>query len=213
MTDIAEHFDREAANHDNNFIDNMQMKPFYDEIESQLDKCVNNQNILVLGCGTGLEIERIKSKSKVTAVDISENMLNELLKKKFHDEIELTTICSSFLDIDFGNSAYDIVLSCYAMHHFNHEQKLVLYKKIHECLKSGGVFINGDTMAKTKDDELRKYQLAESVYREQNKPFGSLHIDIPFCYEHETDVLREVGFNNIMLEREWDITKLYKAIR
>lgn len=213
MESISEHFNKTAQNHDNNFINDMEMKPFYDEIESQLCKCTNKDNILVLGCGTGLEIERIKSKAKVVAVDISENMLEELRKKDLYKEIELSTICGSFLDMDFGESNYDIVLSCYAMHHFTADQKLSLYRKIFNCLNSGGVFINGDTMAKTREEELNRFKFAESIYAEQNKPFGSLHIDIPLCYEHEMEILYDVGFNNISLEREWTFTKLYRAGR
>ena len=212
MKNIAEHFNEEAKNHDN-FFRNAEMKPFYDEIETQINKCVNKNNILVLGCGTGIEIERIKSKSKVTAVDISEEMLNELRKKNFHEEIELSTICGSLLEMDLGNDLYDVVLSCYVMHHFNEAQKLYLYSNIHKCLTSGGVFINGDITAKTKEDEISRYKAAKNIYAEQNKQFGSLHIDIPLYYEHEFDILNKTGFSNVILEHEWTHTKLYRACK
>jgi Methylase involved in ubiquinone/menaquinone biosynthesis len=212
MKNIADHFNEEAKNHDN-FFGNAEMKPFYDEIEIQINKCVIKGNILVLGCGTGLEIEKIKSKSKVTAVDISQEMLNELRKKNFHEDIELSTICGSLLDMDLGNNVYDIVLTCYVMHHFNEPQKLSLYSNIHKCLKSDGVFINGDIMANTKEDEISGYKAAENIYREQNKQFGSLHIDVPMYYEHELGILNKTGFNNVTLEREWTHTKLYRACK
>lgn len=211
MERIEEHFNKEAEKHDSFFIDELGLKEFYDEIEMQLNKCINKENILVLGCGSGLEIERIKFHSKVTAIDISENMIQKLKKKKLHKDIILDTVCGSFLDIDFGRNNYDIVLSCYAMHHFNENQKLKLYQKIRDALKVKGVFINGDSMAKSLEEEVERYERAKVIYDEQNLPFGSLHLDVHFCLEHELETLKNAGFEDIVIEREWNKTKLYRA--
>ncbi len=211
MNSITEHFNKEAKNHDNNFINDMGMSEFYNEIENQLNKCSVKNNILVLGCGTGLEIERIKFKADVTAVDISKNMLTELCKKGLYSEVTLNTICGSFLEIDFPSKSFDIILACYAMHHFVESQKASLYKKIYNWLSDDGVFLNGDTMEKTRQNELNRLAEAEKIYKEQNLPFGSLHIDIPFCYGHELEVLKNAGFKTFVLEKEWDRTKLYRA--
>jgi tRNA (cmo5U34)-methyltransferase len=43
----------------------------------------NMHGILVLGCGTGLEIKRINYSAKVIATDISSGMLVELKKKNY----------------------------------------------------------------------------------------------------------------------------------
>jgi len=212
MKRMEEHFNLEAEKHDSYFLDELGMKEFYDEIESQLNK---NQykKILVLGCGSGLEVERIKYKASVTAVDISENMLEKLKEKKLHPKVTLNTICGSFLDLDFSEAAYDLVLSCYAMHHFNEEQKIDLYKKINRSLKSGGIFLNGDSMSKDKEEEKKKFEHALKVYESENIPFGSLHIDVHFTYNHELQVLKQSGFNKVLLEREWSKTKLYRACK
>jgi len=42
-------------------------------------------------------------------------------------------------------------------------------------------------------------------------PFASLHVDVPFCFEHEKEVLRKAGFNEVELVRKWTNTKLYKC--
>ena len=211
VKNITEHFNEEAQKHDNNFINNMGLGEFYDEIERQINKCSVKDNILVLGCGTGLEIERIKFKANVVAVDISGNMIEELKKKEIYHGISLKTVCASFLDMDFGNEFYDIVLSCYAMHHFTEAQKILLYKKIYNCLSKDGEFINGDVMENTREAENFRFKEAENIYKDKNLSFGSLHIDIPFCFEHELQVLKTAGFENITIEREWDKTKLYRA--
>jgi predicted TPR repeat methyltransferase len=213
MKTMEDHFNEQAAKHDELFVGKMGMTEFYDEIERQIENCNNKKNILVLGCGTGLEIERIKCNTNVTAIDIAEKMLVELKKKSLYKNLSLTTLCGSLLDLDFGNHSYDLVLSCYVMHHFNEEQKINIYKKIYNCLTDTGVFINGDSMEKNYDDEQLRYKEVEKIYIESNLPFASLHIDAPFCIDHEIEVLNKVGFSNIVIEKEWTRTKLYKAMK
>jgi hypothetical protein len=99
------------------------------------------------------------------------------------------------------------------MHHFNEEQKTNIYRKIYACLMEDGSFINGDSMEKSYEDEQMRFKEAEQVYAESNLPFASLHIDAPFCIEHEMEVLSKVGFTDIILEKEWTRTKLYLAIK
>lgn len=94
-----------------------------------------------------MEDERIKFPCDVIGVDISDKMLEVLRKKKLHKDVNLSTRCGSFLELNFEENNYDIVLSCYAMHHFNLEQKQNIYSKIYATQKNGGVFINGDIIA------------------------------------------------------------------
>lgn len=213
MKSISEHFDEEAKNHENHFVKTLGMSEFYDEIENQIAKCTDKSNILVIGCGTGLEIERIKCKANVVAVDISKEMIRQLENKRLYSGITLVTVCKSILDMDFGMNSFDVVLTCYTMHHFTEEQKTTVYNKIYGCLVKGGCFINGDIMAKNQDEEDSRYISAEKVYSEKGLPFGSLHIDIPLYYEHELIVLEKVGFHHVTLEREWGVTKLYRAYK
>lgn len=211
MKEMKEFFDNEANEHDDLFIRDMGMSEFYDEIEKSLNNCEKKNSVLVLGCGSGLEIERIKFQCNVVGVDLSDKMLEVLKKKELYKDVKLSTICGSFLDLDFGTKQYDVVLSCYAMHHFNAEQKLGIYKKIYNSLNDGGVFINGDTIAVSKDAEDRYMKKAVEEYSSNNMEFASLHIDVPFCIEHEKEVLEKAGFSNIDIVKEWTNTKLYRC--
>lgn len=208
---MVDYFNEEATKHDELFVQRMGMSEFYDEIERQINKCPKKANILVLGCGTGLEIERIKFPANVTALDIAVNMLEVLKKKILYKDVNLTTVCGSILEEDFGEQAYDIVLSCYVMHHFNETQKTTVYSKIQKCLTDLGTFINGDTMVNNYEEEHKHYKQVEKIYADYNLPFGSLHIDAPLCLEHEFAILTKAGFSNIVLEREWLQTKVYRA--
>lgn len=149
-------FDHRAESYDGYMIDELSLTEFYDEIEHCIAKISGLDKVLDLGCGTGLELERLfklYKDVKVTAIDLSEKMLKKL-KRKFADKISnMEIICGSFVDVNFGLDLYDLVLSTYSLHHFCVDEKLVLYKKIYESLKTGRRFVNGDYTVKSIDKE------------------------------------------------------------
>jgi len=207
------HFNKCALDYDRNFYENLGMCEFYDEIEKQINICGKPKNILVLGCGTGLEIERIKYSATVTAVDISYGMLAELKKKELYPQVRLNTICNSYFDVTFTEKDFDLVLSTYSLHHFTVQQKSQLYTKIYNCLKPDGYFINGDTVCRDKDTEIKLINEAEEFYQREGLPFGSIHIDVPLALDTEFALLSEAGFNSVSVERRWNKTALIKAIK
>ena len=164
------------------------------------------KNVLDLGAGTGLElIELFKRfpEVNVTAIDISENMLERLKEREFGAKVK--TICGNFFDVDFGNN-YDAVISTSALHHFLLSDKLELYKKIYISLKDGGIFLNSDKIVDTNQEELD----AIKFYNENinNKP----HIDTPLSIEHEIEILEKAGFKNISVSKvEKENYRLFKA--
>ena len=147
--------------------------------------------ILDLGAGTGLELIHLFElfpSAEVTVIDITENMLEVLKKRSFADHV--TTICGDFFEVEFGEN-YDAVISTSALHHFKKEEKIKLYKKILDCLKENGQFINCDKIALT--EEIEKHQL----YELENNIENHRHIDTPLTVEHEIEVLKRVGFEEI----------------
>ena len=138
-------------------------------------------------------------------------MLDVLTNKRLHEDLRLTTICASLLDFEFEENTYDIVLSCYVLHHFNVKQKEDIYKNIYRCLKKNGVFIHGDSMVTNLDQENHYRQIAEDIYEQVNLPFASLHIDAPFCWDHEKEILAASGFTKISLVKECTKTNLYRC--
>jgi tRNA (cmo5U34)-methyltransferase len=211
MKSIEKHFNEEANDYDRYFLEELGMKEFYDEIQNQLENCYAKENILVLGCGTGLEIERIKFKSNVTAMDISLEMLKKLEEKNLYKEVNLNLICTSYFDIKFDEEEYDIVLSCYSLHHFSKEQKQIMYEKIYSSLKRGGVFINGDNTTKSTEKEVERLAEAEKIYKENNMSFGCLHLDVPLTIKSEFELLEKARFSKVWIEKEWSNTTLIKA--
>ena len=168
----------------------------------------NVERILDLGAGTGLELISLFEKYpnvKVTVIDISENMLDKLKTRSFANQV--TIICGDFFETDFGQD-YDAVISTSALHHFKQVEKAILYKKIFDCLKEDGYFINCDRIALT--DEFQASQL----YLLENEIDKHKHIDTPITVENELYLLKETGFKLITLsDVDKEEYKLIKAIK
>ena len=159
------------------------------ELADNLDKDVGR--ILDLGAGTGLELIHlfeIFPEVEVTVIDITESMLEKLKTRGFSNHV--TTICGDFFEVDFGQD-YDAVISTSALHHFKKEEKEILYRKVYDCLKENGQFLNCDRIALT--EEFEQHQL----YELENNIDNYKHIDTPLTIEHELEILEKVGFKDI----------------
>lgn len=174
-----------------------------------LDKKV--KRILDLGAGTGLELIHLFElfpEAEVTVIDITENMLEKLKQRSFASHV--TTICGDFFEVPFGEN-YDAVISTSALHHFKKEEKMKLYKKIFECLRNNGEFINCDYIALTQEIE------DEQLYELENNIDDDKHIDIPLTVENELEILKAVGFEEITssnVDKEsYNIIKARKVVK
>ncbi len=154
------------------------------------------QKILDLGCGTGLELDKIWQRNPdidVTGVDLCQSMLDKLSEK--HSDKHLTTVCQDYFQYDLGYGKWDAVISFESLHHFLPEHKKSLYRKVYHGLKNGGVFILGDYIACCDEEE----DLLRSVYlqkrRQSSIPENNfVHFDIPLTLEHESKLLQNTGF-------------------
>ncbi len=154
------------------------------------------QRILDLGCGTGLELDKIWQKNpdiEVTGVDLCQSMLDKLQKK--HSDKHLTIVCQDYFKYDLGYDKWDAVISFESLHHFLPEHKTELYQKVYDGLKRGGVFVLGDYIACCDEEE----ELLRSVYLKRREQCTIpdnrfVHFDIPLTLEHERELLQNAGF-------------------
>ena len=174
------------------------------ELADNLDK--DSKKVLDLGAGTGLELIHLFElfpNIKVTVIDITENMLEELKKRSFSKNV--TTICGDFFEVEFGND-YDAVISTSALHHFLKDTKLKLYKKIYESLGENGEFLNADKIALS--NEAEEESLEDYNLHKDERP----HIDTPLSIEHEVEILLQAGFKDVKVyETEKEDYRLIKA--
>lgn len=154
------------------------------------------QKILDLGCGTGLELDKLWGKNPdidVTGVDLCQSMLDNLLAK--HSDKQLTTVCQDYFQYDFGYGKWDAIISFESLHHFLPERKGELYRKIYNGLKKDSVFLLGDYIACCDEEE----ELLRNVYLKRRKQSRIpdnhfVHFDIPLTLEHESKLLQDAGF-------------------
>jgi tRNA (cmo5U34)-methyltransferase len=165
---------------------------FFPETDKRLD-------ILDIGCGTGLELDYIWRRAPnahIACLDISRGMLDLLLADHPHGHDRINIIEASFADWEYPPEAYDIVASNAAMHHFWHDEKIAIYKKILGTLKPGGYYIEGDFIVDGMHSEAyrRRYEMivAGLPYRAEG---GEYHIDIAFTVEVQVGLLRAAGFS------------------
>lgn len=157
------------------------------------------KKLLDLGCGTGLELDRIFEKlphAKVTGIDLTEAMLQKLREK--HPDKNMNLICGDYFAVDFGTSEYDCAVSFQTMHHFTHEKKRSLYKKIYNALNEGGLYIECDYMVETQDEEDHWFRENDRIRKEQGIPDGEFyHYDTPCTIENQMKMLKQAGFSSV----------------
>ena len=152
----------------------------------------DTKNIIDLGAGTGLQLIKVYKEFpeiKTTAIDVSDEMLKKLAERNISDNI--TIINESFFDYEFGLNV-DAVISTQALHHFDSNDKLTLFKKVYNCLKNGGVFINEDYFAVDEETEKQGFEDYKNLARGEGK-----HYDTPLTLEHEIEILKEAGFSQV----------------
>ncbi len=168
----------------------------------------NCSKILDLGAGTGMELVPLYKRfpnADVTAIDISAPMLQALREREFAHKV--TTICGDFFEVDFGNNL-DAVISTSSLHHFDEDNKLILYKKIYNSLKAGGIFANSDKIVDTQEiqDEWMGYW--------NNTPEMRRHIDTPLTPQNEVKLLKLAGFSSVTVcPTDTEDYRLFKAIK
>ena len=164
--------------------------------------------VLDLGCGTGLELEeyfRLNPGADVTGIDLSDAML-KALKEKLPDR-KIRLILGSYFDIPFGESVYDAAVSVESLHHFPAGQKELLYRKLHAALKDNGYFVLTDYFAESEELEKEYFQNLEQLKKEQGlSGDGFFHYDTPLTADHEIRVLRQAGFSDVQILKEWGAT-------
>ncbi|MEW6524861.1 MAG: class I SAM-dependent methyltransferase [Bacillota bacterium] len=76
-----------------------------------------------MGCGTGAEQEGGPApRARVTAVDVSQEMLRRLEQKMSRHRDQLTLVRGSYMDFSYPHTAYD-----YVVHH-DHAPPCVLHQ-------------------------------------------------------------------------------------
>lgn len=192
---MADFFEKRVEGYDEHMINEVEgCKEGYVKMASLVPD--NTKTLLDLGCGTGLELDEIFKafpSLSVTGIDLCEAMLKKLREK--HNDKDIDLICGDYFTVPFGEERFDCAVSFQTMHHFSHEKKRDLYKKINAALKDTGVYIECDYMVETQEEEDRWFSENERLRKENNIHDGVFcHYDTPCTIENQIKLLTEAGF-------------------
>ena len=211
---MGEFFDARAKGYDEHMQQNVDgFASFYEAVTAPLPRCDEPWEVLDLGIGTGLQLPGLFARlpfARVTGIDLSVEMMAELRARHAAHLGQIRLVLGSFLDVDLGCAAYDIVISAMALHHHPFEEKVELFTRIRKALKPGGRFVNGDYIVSPEDarESLSAY---EAAMAQRGMEEGPVHIDIPFSMEDELDVLRLAGFDSIEVPYHYASTAVFVA--
>lgn len=212
MEQMSNFFTARVDGYDEHMIKNVEgCKEGYIKMAELLPKEVNE--LLDLGCGTGLELDEIfKTKPfiNVTGIDLTQAMLDKLKQK--HPDKNLSLINASYFDYDFGISKYEAAVSFQTLHHFSQEDKLKLYINIFNALKTNGQYIECDYMVESQQEEDFYYSENKRIRKEQNIPDGEFyHYDTPCTIDNQIKLLFKAGFKTVKMDWRMDNTTIIVA--
>ncbi|MDO5416957.1 MAG: methyltransferase domain-containing protein [Lachnospiraceae bacterium] len=170
-------FDDWASCYDEDIRKDRQGLAFYKHYDKVIRRMAEKTNqtmgkTLEIGVGTGNLAGQLLCTQDITGIDQSANMLKEA-KKKYPD---LKVYMGTFLQIPFSNEVFDNVISSYAFHHCNEEEKLLALNEMKRVLKPNGRIIIADLMFETKEAraEFEKYCSPEEKRDLQDEYFADL---------------------------------------
>lgn len=168
LEEMASFFENRLAGYDEHMMTAIEgATEFYKFTAAQLPS-TEHCAILDLGCGTGLELEEyfsLNPSAKIMGIDLSKGMLSAF-KDKFPGKT-LNLICGSYFEIPFGKDQFDAAVSVESLHHFSAEQKLALYTKLFDSLKTGGYFVLTDFFAESEALERECFENLRQLKSEQ----------------------------------------------
>lgn len=165
---VGDFFDRVSAEYDDSI--RKAIPPYRDMFEALLGYCFLDSSqpleILELGCGTGnlsVYLRELFPQARLTLVDLSADMLAQAATKLGGASEQLSLLQGGFMALEFPPGQFDLVVSSMALHHLLDEEKPVLYNRIFQWLKPGGIFRCADETLGMPDsvhaENLRRWEI------------------------------------------------------
>jgi tRNA (cmo5U34)-methyltransferase len=134
-----------------------QFEDFYQNAVRAAEWPESDPAILDIGAGTGLLSALLLEKfphAALTLMDISDNML-QVARDRFSGREGISYRAGDYRNEEL-DGPYDIICSALSIHHLEHDEKRSLYRRIHNALNPGGVFVNAEQVeGETREQNLR----------------------------------------------------------
>ena len=210
---MAQFFDKRVETYEDHMI---YVKDYYTWMAELIPE--GTKTLLDIGCGTGLELDRIFERFPdmcVTGVDLSTKMLDGLRRK--HSGRSLTIIQDDYFVHEYTENSFDAAVAFETLHHVTMEKKAQAYRQIYRALKPGGVFIECEYVSTSeKMEELFFSECARRRKRDDIPDDVFVHFDTPLTIEHEIEAIKLGGFNDVEYlcrEKERNGTAMIRAIK
>jgi len=209
---MADFFDARVEGYEEHMLENVgSAHEFYKET-ARCFPITKEMRLLDLGCGTGLELDRLfplMPDLKVTGVDMSDKMLDKL-REKYPDK-EMNLIQANYMNVSLPQEYFDAAVAVQTMHHFRSGEKLHLYQKILDSLRPGGLYVETDYIACDDEEERQMLREADRLLARYGENHPLFHIDIPFTVERQLALLRQAGFVHVRLHWKKDAAAIMTA--
>lgn len=149
----------------------------YDKVIRITEEKVNEGtgNVAEIGVGTGNLASRLMKSQNIIGIDQSVNMLM-VAKGKFP---KLKLRIGTFMELPLQENSMDTIVSCYAFHHCNEDDRKIALKEMDRVLKPCGRIIVTDLMFY--DEEARKNfekHCSKAEYRDLQDEYFTTAINI-----------------------------------
>jgi tRNA (cmo5U34)-methyltransferase len=158
------------------------------------------RRILDLGTGDGRLLALVKREhpnTEAAAIDFSPAML-EAAGKRFAGDPSVAVIPHNLDNTLPDLGEFDAVISCFAIHHVEHERKRALYSEIYGVLNAGGVFCNLEHVASPTPRLHEEFLRGIGFTLETEDPSNKL-LDL----DTQLRWLREIGFVDVDCHWKW----------
>lgn len=156
--------------------------------------------VLDLGTGDGRLLSLLKKYKVVRqgiATDFSDTMLDHA-RERFEGDDTVQVVKHDFNKTlpDWG--VFDVIVSCFAIHHVEDERKVLLYREIYNSLAPGGIFCNLEHVASPTPKLHEDFYNALGMTAADGDPSNR-------CSPVELQLgwLRKIGFKNVDCFWKW----------
>ncbi len=161
--------------------------------------------ILDLGTGDGRLLALVREElarrrqpeAEAIAVDFSPVML-EAAGKRFAAEPSVKLIAHNLDEPLPALGRFDVVISCFAIHHLVHDRKRSLYAEIYGLLNPGGIFCNLEHVASV-SPALHRAFLERIGFSVETEDPSNKRLDV----DTQLGGLRDIGFVDVDCHWKW----------
>ncbi len=172
----------------------------YRELANRFPACETPVKVLDLGSGLGFALDGILPRipnAKVTCLDLSHEMLKKLMDRLRAYSSQIEILQGSYVKAELGSNQYDFVLSAFTVHHLPKPTKLLLFKKIHSALNSGGSYFELDGVASEEQEKISQEEYVKHIAHRDGAAVGNWNHDMCLTIFNETKLLMDAGFTEV----------------